>query len=321
MTASVRAGVVDGVATLSLRAGPLEVVVAPERAMSGIALLVDGECFAGAVPAAVPDAQAGPVDGITLLHPWANRLSRDRFVVPGTDRTVDLGRATEVRRDAHGAPLHGTAFGVAGWDVTWLEVDEEGDGVVLEATLAFDRRPELLAAFPFPQRVHVRWEVLDVGHPDGGERPVVRVTTAVVATGEEPVPVSFGWHPYFRLPGIERSRWRLVLPEREHLVVDERGLPTGEEDYEPAEAEPLGDRSFDDAYRLGTERTVGLAAGDRWLALELDEGYPYLQVYTPPGGDTVALEPMTAPVDALVAGTTGWTAGAPASATFTIDCG
>jgi galactose mutarotase-like enzyme len=318
--ASARLGVLDGVGILTLAAGPLEVVVAPERAMAGVSVRFEGRPYVGATPV-LPSVAAGPTGGVPLLHPWANRLSADRFVVPGTDRSIDLEGVAGLRRDAHGLALHGTAVAVDGWDLTWLEVDEEGDGVVAEGVLAFDRRPELLAGFPFPHRVHVRWEVLDAGHPDGTDRPLARVTTAVVPMGDAEVPVAFGWHPYLALPGIDRSRWRLVLPERERLDLDDRGLPTGDEDYEPAEAEPLGARTFDDCYRLGTDRTVGLAAEDRWVALSFDEGFPYVQVYAPADDDVVALEPMTAPVDALVRGTTAWAVGAPATASFTIDCG
>jgi galactose mutarotase-like enzyme len=38
------------------------------------------------------------------------------------------------------------------------------------------------------------------------------------------------------------------------------------------------------------------------LLVDLDEGYPFLQVYAPAGGDFCCLEPMTAPTNALVTG-------------------
>ena len=37
----------------------------------------------------------------------------------------------------------------------------------------------------------------------------------------------------------------------------------------------------------------------RRLSVVFDRGYPYAQVYAPEGRDFVALEPMTAPTDAL----------------------
>ena len=39
----------------------------------------------------------------------------------------------------------------------------------------------------------------------------------------------------------------------------------------------------------------------------MDSGYPFTQVYAPDGTDAVAIEPMTAPTNALVTGGDGLT--------------
>jgi aldose 1-epimerase len=124
----------------------------------------------------------------------------------------------------------------------------------------------------------------------------------VRATGRRRVPVSFGWHPYLRLPGVRRAALRLLLPGRRHLELDDRGIPTGEGHKRPVEAESLGSRTFDDLYALGRDRRLGLEGGDRSLRLLFDRNYGYLQIYAPAGQNFVCLEPMTAPVDALVTG-------------------
>ena len=116
------------------------------------------------------------------------------------------------------------------------------------------------------------------------------------------MPVSFGWHPYLRLPGVRRNAVRLVLPARRHLLLDDRGIPTGEGHKVSAESEPLGSRTFDDLYALGRERRLGIEGGGRAVRLLFDRNYGYAQVYAPPDQNVVCLEPMTAPVDALVTG-------------------
>ena len=60
----------------------------------------------------------------------------------------------------------------------------------------------------------------------------LRVRTTVVPT-DGPVPVSFGFHPYFALPGDARERWRIRLPVRRRIVLDARAIPTGV--HEPVE--------------------------------------------------------------------------------------
>jgi len=117
------------------------------------------------------------------------------------------------------------------------------------------------------------------------------------------VPISFGWHPYFRMPSVRRPDVTLVLPKRRHLPADVRGIPTGKSTRQPAERAPIAGRTFDDGYRLGQrDRWLGLEGGGRCLTIEFDDGYPYTQVYIPAGKPFVALEPMTAPTNALVSG-------------------
>ena len=110
------------------------------------------------------------------------------------------------------------------------------------------------------------------------------------------MPVAFGWHPYLRLAGAPHRQWTLRLPSRRHVELDELGIPTGGEVAEPAEAKPLGPRTFDDLYVLGHERRLAFET-DTGEAVELrcDKAYPYAQVWVPAGRRFAALEPMAAP--------------------------
>ena len=42
------------------------------------------------------------------------------------------------------------------------------------------------------------------------------------------MPIAFGYHPFFQLPGVPRAEWEITLPVEEHIAVDERLIPTGE---------------------------------------------------------------------------------------------
>jgi galactose mutarotase-like enzyme len=183
--------------------------------------------------------------GMTLMHPWANRLGTDRFPVADADVVVARGDPA-VTRDAAGLPIHGLAPAGA-WSVV-------SDGPA--AAVAVRRFPAL-SAFPFAHEVAVRVDV----------RPGARldVHTSVVATGADPVPVAFGWHPYLRLPGAPRSASRLTLPRRRHVGLDERGLPSGTVEEQEAERDPVGDRTFDDGFEALDDGAVLAVAGLRVL--------------------------------------------------------
>ncbi len=125
----------------------------------------------------------------------------------------------------------------------------------------------------------------------------------IYASGDVLVPISFGYHPYLRLPGVDRADWRVEIPVCERLKLDRRMLPTGERESVDVEAGPLGDRTFDDEYRAPADAApFVLAGGGRRIELSVGPGYRFAQVYAPSDDDVVAFEPMTAPTNALVAG-------------------
>jgi galactose mutarotase-like enzyme len=117
------------------------------------------------------------------------------------------------------------------------------------------------------------------------------------------VPVSFGFHPYLTLPEVAREDWHVQLPVSEHLIADDRGIPTGEREPAEPQSGPLGDRTYDHGYaNLGDRPVFVLAGGGRRIDLTFERGYPYAQVYAPEGQPLICFEPMSAPTNALVSG-------------------
>jgi len=219
-----------------------------------------------------------------LLAPWANRLGSRHYRAAGVD--VDL-TGLQLGTDANGLPMHGLLVGKPGWRVDRRSARRGRAG--FRASIDVDAR-----AFPYPHRI----EVSVVAHD--GE---LVLDTTVIPTGRRRVPVAFGWHPYLRLPGTPRRRWDLRLPSRTHVALDKLGLPTGGTQTEPREADRIGRRTFDDLYLLGRERRLALVADDATVELRCGPGYPYAQVWVPPGRPFAALEPMTAATNSLVDGT------------------
>jgi aldose 1-epimerase len=273
-------------AEVTVSSGILDATFLPGLGMLGTSLSHRGEELL-ALPGGLDGYRAGKVTGLPLLAPWANRLGARRYEVEGV--AVDLD-GLDLTTDERGLPIHGTMTAQPGWDV--LGASRQS----LTASFDFGARPGLLASFPFPHELRIDVTV---------EATTLQVTTTLVPTGDRPVPVAFGYHPYLRLPGARREDVRLRLPDRRHFELDERQLPTGRAHVEGMEDEPLGTRTFDDLYALDDDRQLALSGGGRRLALELGEGYGYAQVFTPPGAESVCLEPMTAPVNALVDGTYG----------------
>ena len=107
--------------------------------------------------------------------------------------------------DDGGLPIHGVVGGRPGFRV--VRSGASGEAAWLAAELDYGARPALLNAFPFPHRLRVDVEL---------RATVLRLRTTIVPTAPSAVPISFGYHPYLRLPGVERADWEVALPARSH---------------------------------------------------------------------------------------------------------
>ena len=231
-------------------------------------------------------AAKGSSAGIPLLHPWANRLAEPRYRVLGQQVVLDVSSPL-LHLDEHGLPMHGVPWSLLPWVLT--EAGPDFVAAALEWSTS-----DLLTVFPFRHRV----ELAATLRPDG-----LTLETTLAAGSDGPVPVSFGFHPYFGLPELSRANWQLELPAMRKLVLDRRGIPTGDEEPFGGFNAQLGESSFDDGFALMEERTSFSVAGATCrVSVDLLEGYRYAQVFAPKDKDYIALEPMTAPTSALTSG-------------------
>jgi len=231
-------------------------------------------------------AAKGSTAGIPILHPWANRLGGRSYRAAGTEVVLDPS-SPFLHLDERGLPMHGVPWSRLAWKPT------AADRTRLVAALDW-RREELLAIFPFPHRLELA-VTLD---PTG-----LTMETALSAGPEGSVPVSFGFHPYLGLSGLQRADWRLTLPAMRRLALDEQGIPTGKESFFEGFDAALDEASFDDGFALPEERaSMSLEGAGRRITVELLAGYRYVQVFAPADKDYIALEPMTAPTNALRSG-------------------
>jgi galactose mutarotase-like enzyme len=248
--------------------------------------------------------------GIPFLHPWANRLDGFSYHLDGHD--VRLDRASSLLKlDEHGLPIHGLLNANRDWSISELGADADAARLIGSFEFA---RPELLELFPFPHQVQMSVTVVS---------GTVEVTTSVIATTEEPVPVAFGFHPYLQIPGAPRAEWEVSFPVRRRLCLDARSIPTGAtEDVEPLTG-PIGSRTWDDGFdRIEPPGRFEIRGAERTIALDYVEGFPYAQVFAPPGEAYTCVEPMTAPANALRGSEAAlrWaTPAQPVSATFLIQ--
>jgi aldose 1-epimerase len=270
----------------ALVASDLEAIFLPGHGMLGASLRHRGVEMLRRVEDLEGTAAKGSTAGIPFLHPWANRLASSHYRAAGREVNLDLSSPL-LHLDAGGLPMHGVPWSLLAWEVT------EAKQYFLAARLDWTHS-ELLTVFPFRHRV----EMAATLGPDS-----LTVQTTLVAGPGESVPVSFGFHPYFGFADLQRPQWQLKLPAMRKLILDRRGIPTGDEESFCGLDEELGELDFDDGFALTDEQaSFSIAGAGQRITVEFLEGYPYTQIYTPKDKDYIAIEPMTAPTSALTSG-------------------
>ena len=277
--------------TLSCPDTGVRAVVHPSLAMLTSSLTHRGDELLGQRKGITTYAERGSTMGIPLLHPWANRLGATSYSLEGHDVELDAG-SSWLHFDGNGLPMHGLRLTGADW-IASRPFANHGCAVV-SASLDFGADPELLAAFPVPHRITLTTSVAEA---------VLETRVEIEATGDVGVPLTFGFHPYFALPGAERADWELETPVLRHADLDERSVPTGADHAVPPVRGPLGDRTFDDLYTdLADPPIFSVSGGGRRIALEFRDGYHVAQIYAPAEDAVIAFEPMAAPTNALQSG-------------------
>ena len=152
-------------------------------------------------------------------------------------------------------------------------------------------------AYPFVYSCRARY----VLHGDG----VLEVETKVTNLGDKTIPIADGWHPYFQLGG-KVNDWQLQFYSDAIVEFDEHLVPTGNlARYDTFTSSRLiGDTFLDNCFVLKpglTNAACELYSPANGLKVSFfpETAYPYLQIYTPPSRQSIAIENLSAAPDAF----------------------
>ncbi|MDZ4232701.1 MAG: aldose epimerase, partial [Dietzia sp.] len=147
----------------------------------------------------------------------------------------------------------------------------------------------------------------------------IRVTHTATNIGTHAAPIAFGTHPFLAVGDHPIEELTITARTVEHVIVDDRLNPEGLEPvagtrFDLSSGVAVKDAQFDDAWRVepdgdGIVRTVLSAPDGTETELWQGREWEWLQVFVTrifPGESgpqtAIAVEPMTAPADALNSG-------------------
>jgi aldose 1-epimerase len=151
-------------------------------------------------------------------------------------------------------------------------------------------------AYPFDYNIQVKYILKTGGR--------LYLVTTVRNISPVRIPMADGWHPYFSLEG-KVNDWLLSLHSRQNLAFDEKLIPLGpmvetERFYSPRQ---IGNEFFDHCFFLEQDPRIPAAelenpATGLRLSFFPDLSYPFLQIYTPPHRNSIAIENLSSAPDA-----------------------
>lgn len=218
------------------------------------------------------------------LSPFACRLKHGQYHFGEQDYTVH-----KFYLGPHA--LHGLLY-----DAVYEVVDSQADEEAATLTLLHTYRGAD-SGYPFAYDCKVTYR-LAVNNR-------LTLTTVILNESGGLIPIQDGWHPYFGFGGSINDL-QLEFQSKEKVVFDNDLLPTGQlERYETfGSLTVLGDTPFDDCFTLNFAECQPLCVlrdATQKMQLEIypDRSYPYLQIYTPPHRQSIAIENLSAAPDAF----------------------
>jgi aldose 1-epimerase len=238
-------------------------------------------------------AQKPRLCAVPFLAPWANRIDGDSYWANGK-RYLLNAELGNLRRDGNQKPIHGLLSFTNLWKLAEAKADDSSAWAT--SRLEFGHHPDLLAQFPFPHTLTMTYRLRD---------GAVEVETAIENHGTDPMPVAIGFHPYFKLHDVPRDQWHVHLAARDHLVLNQQLIPTGErKPIEFADPYVLAGGQLDDVFGNLVRDADGRArfhveGGRERINVAYGPKYTVAVVYAPRGQEFICFEPMSAVTNAF----------------------
>jgi len=211
----------------------------------------------------------------SILFPFANRVKDGTYQFNGETYHLDINQKEE-----HNA-LHGLVY-----NKTFEVIKQNITETFASITLKYDEK-NISSGFPFTYSIQLEYVLT---------QNTLDLIVKIKNTDSKTFPFTLGWHPYFLSSDLFKSS--LLFDCNKKTVLDERNITKGISYIDHVECLQIKDQSFDDCYVLNSNEVTFLTP-KYILILTSTEEDSFLQIYTPPHKNTIAIEPTTGVSDSL----------------------
>ena len=204
-----------------------------------------------------------------ILFPFANRIKDGRYEFEGNSYQFDINEP-----DNNNA-LHGLVY-----NKTFEVVREDATETSASIKLVYPEN-NINKGFPYTYAIYLEYVLTE---------HTLDLHVEVKNTDSKTFPFTLGWHPYFFSADLFNSH--LIFDCNKKVELDERNIAIGKAYIENVDSFKIGDQFLDDCFILES-KTILFLTPSYILELKTTEEDCFLQLYTPPHANTIAIEPTT----------------------------
>ena len=211
----------------------------------------------------------------SILFPFANRIKDGAYSFNNEKFQLEKNQVEE-QNALHGF-VHNKRFKV---------IVKEALGDTAKITLTHNELNKT-AGFPYTYSIEVTYIFED---------KTLSLQVRVKNTDSKTFPFTIGWHPYFISDNLPKSTLEFDCDKK--LILGDRNITTGVEDVKNKVALNIENKQLDDCWVLNSDK-VQFKTPKYQLNFSSSVKNNFLQAYTPPRLNTIAIEPTTGVSDSF----------------------
>lgn len=204
-----------------------------------------------------------------LLFPFANRIADGSYVFDHKTYQLDINQKEENNA------LHGLVY-----NKTYEIIDQKTTPEKAEVLLRYEELAHS-KGFPFTYMIDLMYVLT---------KDSLALNATVKNTDTKTFPLTIGWHPYFISQDLSKSA--VHFKSHQKCVFDERNITQKMDEIAIDEPFLIENKSLDDCFALDSSE-ISFETPNYSFKLKSSEKDSFLQLYTPPLPNTIAIEPTT----------------------------
>ena len=211
----------------------------------------------------------------SLLFPFANRIKDGVYAYEGKTYQFPINEA------GNNNALHGLVY-----NKTFQVIEQHTTETSASIKLQYIENQESIG-FPYTYNFQVIYILT---------HDALNIHVEVTNTDAKPFPFTMGWHPYFSSSDLYNST--LNFDSNQQLVFDARCITQKVANIKNNPVFEVKDKQLDDCFILNSNQTQ-FNTPDYKLLISASSKENFLQIYTPPKKNTIAIEPTTGVSDSF----------------------